>query len=397
MHIDRKRKLTVDHGIRVENKDCGKENTLTTTKRFQKELTWEIENFVDWWSSREVAESNRNENLTWLEDIDHEKPQDWEKSSTSPILTLEIDGVMHEFRLAILKYDSWDLFEDEHYLMMGISLVYNGPFESIIVKPLFYLENSGKEYGNPIKAQKLYKEHYSEARIFSSFGFGYNKEKYARKAFKVMCLAQVNMITDDPKISKLENQLASKKTWKQCLLDGINFSEKRGNFEQFSDFEIICVEKDNNGEELKTHFRCHKLVLFLGSPYYKHMFSSNFIENQGTSKVTDISSRTMTKLLNYMYSNQLDKSQLDIDLLYASDKYQIETLKMLCELELGSNITIATTPMLAQAAYHCGSTHFKNHVFRFLRKHWKQINCIDELNLIRKNPNLLSEVLDYED
>ena len=181
------------------------------------------------------------------------------------------------------------------------------------------------------------------------------------------------------------------------LIKKINFSEKGGDFEQFSDFEIICVEKENNGEELKTHFRCHKLVLWLGSPYFKHMFSSNFVENQGTSIVTDISCRTMSTLLNYIYSGQLSKSKLDIDLLYASDKYQIEPLQTLCELELGANITIATTPNLALAAYHCGSTKFKDHVFRFLRKHWKNIKCIDELNIIRNNLNLLSEVLDYED
>jgi len=328
-----------------KNKDCGKESTSTTTTRYTKEFAWEIENFGDWWSSREVAKSNRNEDTTWLEDMDHEKPQEWTKSSTSPSMTFEIEGVVHEFKLAILKYDSWDRFDDEHCTMMGISLLYNGPSESIIVKPKFYLRNSGKEYGYTIKARTLRKGRYSEARIFSGHGLESNEEQFVRENFIVMCLAQINVVKDCSEISRLENKLASKRTWAERLSDGFACSTKGGDLEQFSDFEILCVDKTDSGDELETHFRCHRLVLFLSSRYFKQMFSGSFSQSQGTTKVTDVSSVTMSKLLNYIYTGNLSTSEINIELLNASDKYQIEPLHALCELELGAKVRkVETSP-----------------------------------------------------
>ena len=111
---------------------------------YQKELSWRIPDFVDWWSAREVAASNRNENTTEDEEMLDEEPKDWDKSSTSPIIKFPIEGIDHQFKVAILKYDSWDRYDDDHVIMMGISIFYNGPFEYLDVKPLFYLKNSGK-------------------------------------------------------------------------------------------------------------------------------------------------------------------------------------------------------------------------------------------------------------
>ena len=196
--------------------DCGKERETTATVSYTKEFIWEIDHFGDWWASREVAESNRNDSTTWLEEINTEKPKEWTKSTSSPIMTFEIDGVVHEFRLAILKYDSWDRFDDEHCIMMGISLFYNGPFESVIVKPTFYLENSGKEYGITPKAETLKRGRYSEeARIFGGHYFDSNNEQFVGENFMVMCLAQVNVLKKCSEISSVENKLASKRNLAQ--------------------------------------------------------------------------------------------------------------------------------------------------------------------------------------
>ena len=48
-----------------ENKKWVTEGSLT--KSYTKEFTWEIENFVDWWSNRPVEESNRNNDTPWDE------------------------------------------------------------------------------------------------------------------------------------------------------------------------------------------------------------------------------------------------------------------------------------------------------------------------------------------
>ena len=96
-----------------------------------------------------------------------EEPKDWDKSSTSQIIKFPIEGIDHEFKMAILKFDSWDRYDDDHVIMMDISIFYNGPFEYLDVKPLFYLENSGKLYGHILPTETLRKGMYSAARVFS--------------------------------------------------------------------------------------------------------------------------------------------------------------------------------------------------------------------------------------
>ena len=126
-----------------ENQDEIKEGGQTTTVSYSKEFMWEIENFVDWWSSRPVAESSRCDSTTWEEEINVEQPKRWEQASGSPFFTFEINGVNHQFRIDVLKFDSWDRFDDDHNQMMGISLFYAGPWESIPVKPLFFIKEKG--------------------------------------------------------------------------------------------------------------------------------------------------------------------------------------------------------------------------------------------------------------
>ena len=73
---------------------------------YRKELTWEISEFEDWWSSRDLAPSERSERAftTWEEELQNEIPSNWSQASKSPIIEFEVDGIKHEFNLAILKY-----------------------------------------------------------------------------------------------------------------------------------------------------------------------------------------------------------------------------------------------------------------------------------------------------
>ena len=125
-----------------QNQEDVKEGGQTTTVSYSKEFMWEIKNFVDWWSSRPVAESFRSDSTTWEEEINVEQPKSWEQASGSPFFTFEINGVNHQFRIDVLKFDSWDRFDDDHNQMMGISLFYAGPWESIPVKPIFFINPS---------------------------------------------------------------------------------------------------------------------------------------------------------------------------------------------------------------------------------------------------------------
>jgi hypothetical protein len=246
------------------------EAVSTKSISYEKEFSWEIENFLDWWSSREVASSNRNDNTTEMEEMMHEKPKDWDKSSRSPMMRFQIEGIDHEFKIAILKYDSWDRYDDEHNDMMGISLFYNDPLESIVVKPLIYLKNSGKECGHTLQTETLKKGMYSDARVFSSHSIISHSD--VNENIVVKCLAKIFLYKDCSPILDLEDQMKSKRTWNQCLLERFSFSSLRQKHEHYSDFEIVCVETADNGQQSERRFHCHRVILSLNSQYYEKMF-----------------------------------------------------------------------------------------------------------------------------
>ena len=148
-------------------------------------------------------------------------------------------------------------------------------------------------------------------------------------------------------------------------------------------------------------FRCHKIVLYLGSNYYKKMFSGNFAESEGIAKVTDVNSKTMATFLKFLYCSynisndrEVKKIDIDIDLLLAADKYDVGRLHSICELELAKTITIETAPRLAAVSFACGSDSFKVHVYGCVRSHWKQISKCNQSKLLTKNSQLLCAILD---
>ena len=122
------------------NRDVVSKGGVKTTISYSKQFIWEIENFVEWWSSRPVAESFRSNTTTWEEEVGVEQPKSWEQASGSPFFTFDINGDNHQFRIDVLRFDSWDRFDDEHNQMMGISLFYAGPWETIPVKSLFSIK-----------------------------------------------------------------------------------------------------------------------------------------------------------------------------------------------------------------------------------------------------------------
>ena len=104
--------------------------------------------------------------------------------------------------------------------------------------------------------------------------------------------------------------MKSTKTWNQCLSDRFN-SPLRQTHEQYSDFELVCVKKAENGEQSERRFFCHKVVLSLNSQYYEKMFSGSYSEHVCYSvSVTDVSGDTMAKILKYIYTGMLPPSEI---------------------------------------------------------------------------------------
>ena len=135
---------------------------------------------------------------------------------------------------------------------------------------MFFIQDDDYEVQNPLQAKICEKGSFSESRIFNCYNLLANKDVlFPENHLNVRCLVQVNVLKDFPNVKNLERNVLSKKTWNQSLLDDFDFHSKTSDWDKFSDFDIICVEKNENGDTSEKRFRCHKLVLSLGSKYYK--------------------------------------------------------------------------------------------------------------------------------
>ncbi|KAK0083984.1 hypothetical protein PV325_007827 [Microctonus aethiopoides] len=104
----------------------------------------------------------------------------------------------------------------------------------------------------------------------------------------------------------------------------------------FSDMVIVIGEKE---------IPVHKIILAAYSPVFLAMFKANMTESVDKRiVVTDIEVDVMEKVIDYMYTGVIHLQVPDIDVLISilkvADKYEIMTLKKLCEQKLSEKIKI---------------------------------------------------------
>jgi len=113
-----------------------------------------------------------------------------------------------------------------------------------------------------------------------------------------------------------------------------------------ADFKIVC-----GGET----FDCHRLILSARSPYFRAMFDSNMVESEtGRMEIMDMEVETVRAMIKFIYSGKVDPFRPQppkvevtgvlgpqaIELLVASDRYDLSGLKKLCESSLVDGLTI---------------------------------------------------------
>jgi len=110
--------------------------------------------------------------------------------------------------------------------------------------------------------------------------------------------------------------------------------------EKYTDFTIHA---DNQ------KFRCHKLVLTTRSSVFDHMLSSGMLESQNSEVyLTDISPNTVSGLLSYLYTDNVDNLPTKArGLIPVAEKYDLDRLKDLCGEALTQQIDLQTVVDLA--------------------------------------------------
>jgi BTB/POZ domain len=100
-------------------------------------------------------------------------------------------------------------------------------------------------------------------------------------------------------------------------------------------FSDVCF--NINGVELKAH----SALLAEASPMFSTILAGNIQENETAIYVTDIEPSIFKEILRYIYTGKaegLECSGVAEALLIAADKYQIKSLKHICETTLCSNL-----------------------------------------------------------
>ena len=151
----------------------------------------------------------------------------------------------------------------------------------------------------------------------------------------------------------------------------------------FGDRNFCDVELMVNGK----HFHAHKNMLAARSSVFAAMFKDEMAEKiNNTVEITDIDHEVFEEVLRYIYTGETSSltDEIAMKLLVAADKYELNRLKIICEVFMGKNLTKDNvTDILMLADAHC-STLLKATAIEFINTHIKDTQDTNGYKSMRK-------------
>ena len=140
---------------------------------------------------------------------------------------------------------------------------------------------------------------------------------------------------------------------------------------KFSDVKIKVGSRE---------FHVHRCILSLSSEVFERMFLSDMIETRSnTIEINDISDDICEEMLRFIYCNEIKHLDINaLDLLYAADKYAIETLKTLCIQSLIDTFTFETAAEMLVRANIYNSKLLKDNLLLFIKTYSKEIFATEQ-------------------
>lgn len=140
---------------------------------------------------------------------------------------------------------------------------------------------------------------------------------------------------------------------------------------KFSDIKIKVAGKE---------FHVHRCILSLASEVFERMFSSDMLETRSnTLEISDLSDEICEEMLRFIYCNEIHHLETNAhDLLYAADKYAIESLKLLCIQSLIETFTYETAAEMLVRANIYNSKLLKDHLLLFIRTYSREVFATEQ-------------------
>jgi speckle-type POZ protein len=156
--------------------------------------------------------------------------------------------------------------------------------------------------------------------------------------------------------------------WTDLILR-IELSEKKTG--ALTKTETLDPKSQGKQEESEAEFHCHKFILSSRSPTFKAM-----LMNSSDTKVLDLPDllpSTLTTLLDFIYTDQVEKENVNTELLIAANRFDMKELKKICCIVLTSAMGVNNSIKTFLAARQTKSSDLEVSARNFIIHHLAEV------------------------
>ena len=322
----------------------------------------------------------------------------WEISNVSILLNMinTEDSIVSQTFSNSGYHSKWQLSlylnginnEMKDYISLYLKVLKTTDEKDIQAQYEFCIINSEKKEVHNIKSDNL---------IFIVNGEKLGEPKFLKKDFllenakellvddKLILMCKIVLSTRDRNtISQTESmsfclpkyQLGVSKSHEKLLEDG-----------KFSDITLTC-----NGKE----FNIHRIILAIRCPTFLDTIDQLLKENDKSGiEITDVEPDILKELLLYIYSGTVRSVKKSTkDLYVEAKKYQLESLKVICEIQLFCNLTLDNVCDNFVFAHINNSCKLKNKATQFIISNLNVVTATEGYkSLVSSRPQLLKEII----
>ena len=159
----------------------------------------------------------------------------------------------------------------------------------------------------------------------------------------------------------------------------------------FGDKKFCDVTLTVNGKD----FYAHKNMLAARSSIFTAMFEHEMAEKiSNTVKITDIDHQVFEEVLRYIYTGKTSSltDEIAMELLVAADKYELDRLKIICEVFMGKNITKNNVTNILIVADAHRSILLKTRAIEFINRNRKDVKDTKGYkSMLKLHPQFIEE------